>query len=439
MIQAVARMAAGLLARASRTRLKRARAAYKKLVYDRRFQLQKYHSKKREHRRNEVRHHMRRSFPDFVHVETLWTAHADRGQRREIEYFKEIGATLLCVEFDEPHAHGAEACCNDIVDAWRGRTVFVRVSTAGLGAEAWLADLRGELEALSARIEDGLNATFLEVWYLHYGAGAAAAYDEHTAPGWLDTWLACQDAWRREHEGAGAAGLAGAGAGRVDRRCLERIRADMDAYHWGWVRERLGCAECQGWYVGWQFGSARYDGHCLRCFREKFPEDERVKQRARTEKYMKAFVEVFFPEFVQAQAVETAHRESAHRRTITHYAVVRGTMICVDTDEQAYRRHDPADEVARYNEIVRFWRGRTVFVRLDLDAEGCALGRQVERLRGALGGTAGLGGRRRAALPAPFIPPQVWCCRRCATPARRASAPTGCLCRTRCTSALPSW
>jgi len=82
--------------------------------------------------------------------------------------------------------------------------------------------------------------------------------------------------------------------------------------------------------------------------------------------------------------VETAHRESAHRRTITHYAVVRGTMICVDTDEQAYRRHDPADEVARYNEIVRFWRGRTVFVRLDLDAEGCALGRQVERLRGAL-------------------------------------------------------
>ena len=159
----------------------------------------------------------------------------------------------------------------------------------------------------------------------------------------------------------------------------------MDAYHWGWVRERLGCAECRGWYVEWQFGSARYDGHCLRCFREKFPEEERVKQRARTERYVKAFVEVFFPEFVQAQAVETAHRESAHRRTITHYAVVRGTMICVDTDEQAYRRHDPADEVARYNEIVRFWRGRTVFVRLDLDAEGCALTQQLERLRGALG------------------------------------------------------
>jgi hypothetical protein len=40
--------------------------------------------------------------------------------------------------------------------------------------------------------------------------------------------------------------------------------------------------------------------------------------------------------------------------------------------------------VARYNEIVRFWRGRTVFVRLNLDAQGCMLTQQLDRLRGAL-------------------------------------------------------
>jgi hypothetical protein len=53
-IKAFEKMTAGLLVRVNRMRMRRARAAYKKLVYDRKFQQQKYHSKKQEHKRNEV-------------------------------------------------------------------------------------------------------------------------------------------------------------------------------------------------------------------------------------------------------------------------------------------------------------------------------------------------------------------------------------------------
>jgi hypothetical protein len=143
---------------------------------------------------------MKRNFPDFVHADTMETAHADRMQRREIEFFKEIGATLLCVEFDEPHPYKdgrclEETCCNDIVYSWRGRTVFLRVNTHSMECEsqAWLTDLHWEMEDFIERFEDGLNTTFLEVWYLHYVAGVPDVYDEHTEPPWLDTWLACQD------------------------------------------------------------------------------------------------------------------------------------------------------------------------------------------------------------------------------------------------------
>jgi hypothetical protein len=49
----------------------------------------------------------------------------------------------------------------------------------------------------------------------------------------------------------------------------------------------------------------------------------------------------------------------------------------------------------------------------------------------------GCGDSRRARPPPP--PPQGWCCRRCATLARPASAPTACSCTTPCTAASQSW
>jgi hypothetical protein len=155
----------------------------------------------------------------------------------------------------------------------------------------------------------------------------------------------------------------------------------MDDYHSGYIPEKLACIECKGWFVGWQFGSERYAGYCFRCFKDKFPEDDRVKQQVPTENFVNGFIEVYFPDFIQQQELETAHHDSAHWRQIKHYVIVRGTMICIDTDEQAYRRHDPTDEVARYNEIVKFWSGKTVFIRIKFDAQGCMLTQQLERLR----------------------------------------------------------
>jgi hypothetical protein len=49
------------------------------------------------------------------------------------------------------------------------------------------------MEDFIERIEDGLNTTFLEVWYLHYAAAVPDVYDENTAPRCLDTWLMCQE------------------------------------------------------------------------------------------------------------------------------------------------------------------------------------------------------------------------------------------------------
>jgi hypothetical protein len=83
-------------------RMKKVRASYQKRVYDRKFQQQKYDCRKRDHKKNAMQVYMKKNFPEFVHIEKKETSHVDRMRSRKIEYFKEIGATLLCVEFDEP-------------------------------------------------------------------------------------------------------------------------------------------------------------------------------------------------------------------------------------------------------------------------------------------------------------------------------------------------
>jgi hypothetical protein len=149
-------------------------------------------------------------------------------------------------------------------------------------------------------------------------------------------------------------------------------------------RKTRGCVNCKEWPVGdWRVGIPHYDGHCCRCFSEKFPTHEKVQRKARVELRVRAFLDRTSPNFVHDQTMHTRHCDCTVRRRVDHRRQVGNTLLCVETDEMHHRYYDKDDEQARYHDLMMGWGGKLVFIRFNPDEDnlGPELEERLERLR----------------------------------------------------------
>jgi hypothetical protein len=156
---------------------------------------------------------------------------------------------------------------------------------------------------------------------------------------------------------------------------------DLKVYRQRYKKQKLGCVECKEW-PDWRKGLPHYDGMCFRCFCEKFPHDERVKNRGRVELRVRAYLNSHFAGFVHDHQMPTAHCVCDHRRRIDHRREVGNTLLCIETDEHHHRYYDKDDEDARYHDMLMGWGGKLCFVRFNPDGvKGPPLEERLERLR----------------------------------------------------------
>ena len=145
-------------------------------------------------------------------------------------------------------------------------------------------------------------------------------------------------------------------------------------------KTKLACISCSDW-PDWRHGLHQYDGHCYRCFCEKFPTHEKVITKLRVEQQVRAFIDTHFQDFVHDKPMHTAHCDCIHRRRVDHRRVVGNTLLCIETDEHAHRGYDTEDDQARYHDLILAWGGKLVFVRFNPDGKGPPLEERLERLR----------------------------------------------------------
>lgn len=107
----------------------------------------------------------------FTHDKSMRLKGCDCNHRRRVDFRKQIGGTLLCIEVDEWQHRGYDyadgiARYNDIAMIAGGRMVFIRYNPDGSGAN--LLQLEKEIRKQTARIEAGDNTGLLEVYYMFY-------------------------------------------------------------------------------------------------------------------------------------------------------------------------------------------------------------------------------------------------------------------------------
>jgi hypothetical protein len=136
-----------------------------------------------------VRAYLNSHFSGFIHNHQMPTAHCVCDHRRRIDHRREVGNTLLCIETDEHHHRNydkddEDARYHDVLVAWGGKLVFIRINPDGKGPplEERLERLHAEITRHIGRLERGENSAFLEVWHLYYPEGTEDYCGEAIAP-----------------------------------------------------------------------------------------------------------------------------------------------------------------------------------------------------------------------------------------------------------------
>ena len=147
-----------------------------------------------------VRRYLNSHFADFVHDQSIHTAHCVCSHRRRVDHRRLIGNTLFCVETDENfHKYydpdDEEARYHDLIMAWGGKLCFLRFNPhkfnlqdrndPGPPLEQRLERLRSEVTRHIGRLERGENTAYLEVHHLYYPEDTPDLYEEQCKPDWL--------------------------------------------------------------------------------------------------------------------------------------------------------------------------------------------------------------------------------------------------------------
>jgi len=334
------KMTEGLFERLKKRRFKKARAEYKKLVYDRNFQRNRYH----EHKN------------DPIKIEK-WRANSRKYyavNREKMNAYKRA----LRLRNPEKFKATSRKYYTDNREKMKGYYRARRLRNP----EKFKANLRKYYAVNSEKFKAYMRK--------YYAVNREKMKTYHRA-------------WKlRNPEKCKA----------ISRKHIrKRYAANPEkwkTYSKAWILRKHGCIECKEWPDG-QRGYSHYDGMCWRCFSEKFPDDERVKSRGRVELRVRSYLDSHFPDFVHDQPIHTAHCVCSHRRRVDHRRLIGNTLLCVETDENFHRYYNEDDEEARYHDVIMAWGGKLCFVRFnphqfnldDRCDQGPPLAERLERLR----------------------------------------------------------
>ena len=152
--------------------------------------------------------------------------------------------------------------------------------------------------------------------------------------------------------------------------------------HGGGVR----CPKCVD-HIDSRLGVQDYDVdgrlHCVRCFMFYFPNDPRWRALFSHSKEMQVRngLNVRYRgtdyNFVHDTPLWSINCNCVHKRRIDHRIALGNTLLCIETDENAHRSYNQADEENRYHDFMMVHGGKLIFIRYNPDGKDAITGKPI--------------------------------------------------------------
>jgi len=113
----------------------------------------------------------------------------------------------------------------------------------------------------------------------------------------------------------------------------------------------------------------KYDKHCIDCFVNLHPSDPRSDRKSRLkrrETVVREAIDDMFEGFIHDKAFSTGGC-CPHRREIDHRILINGTVLAVETDENAHVSYNKQNEINRYDDLFMAISTKFVFIRFNCD------------------------------------------------------------------------
>jgi hypothetical protein len=150
-------------------------------------------------------------------------------------------------------------------------------------------------------------------------------------------------------------------SGERPQFCVEHKKAGMDDV----ISKRCVSKHCET-----QSKTQKYDGYCVYCFINLFPNDERVKMaRIKSREILvECFLEEEFGGFRHDTPIIYGGCDCLSRRRIDHRKLINATMLAIETDEGQHKSYDDEDETNRYDDLYMHHSGKFIFIRFNPDS-----------------------------------------------------------------------
>jgi len=113
----------------------------------------------------------------------------------------------------------------------------------------------------------------------------------------------------------------------------------------------------------------KYDKHCADCFVNFYPDDARSDMSSklkRRETVVREAIDGVFKGFIHDKTFFTGGC-CEHRRRIDHRLPINGTVLAIETDENAHASYDKQDENIRYDDPFVSFGTKFIFIRFNCD------------------------------------------------------------------------
>ena len=117
------------------------------------------------------------------------------------------------------------------------------------------------------------------------------------------------------------------------------------------------------------YANPKYDKHCVDCFVNLYPDDPRSNKSSRLkrcETIVREAIDNVFKGFIHDKAFSTGGC-CPHRREIDHRILINGTVLAVETDENAHVSYNKQNEINRYDDLFMAISTKFVFIRFNCD------------------------------------------------------------------------
>jgi len=124
------------------------------------------------------------------------------------------------------------------------------------------------------------------------------------------------------------------------------------------------CTECKQVHA-----NLKYDKLCVDCFVNYYPSDPRSDKKSRLkrrETVVREAIDDMFEGFIHNRAFSTGSC-CPRSREIDHRITINGTVLAVETDENAHVSRDKQDEINRYDDLFVAYSAKFVFIRFNCD------------------------------------------------------------------------